>query len=345
MFQPSVSQPADRRRRPAFTLVELLVVIAIIGILIALLLPAVQAAREAARRMACTNNLKQMGLALHNYHDTHQTFPPGWVYHGDTDPEWGWGAFLLPFLEEKPLQDAMYIDVNRLGAILADSGVDRQGNPLGTTQFLLKAMLDAFKCGSARHYDYAKGNYTNRIDNVMLGMSDYVGCKGLRDECLDIDCWGLLFGNSAIKFRDITDGTSNTFAVGERLDGTPTFQAGASLWCGVDQPDETSARSEGINYVVASVSIPLNPESAVDARDGFASGHPDGGNFLLCDGSARFISDLIEFDLGGKPVGTYADDWATWETGALDPPGFPMNLGVFQLLGMREDDQPIDKDF
>src|SRR5688572_21241712 len=101
---------AAHRRPRGFTLVELLVVIAIIGILVALLLPAVQAAREAARRMSCGNNLKQISLGLHNYHDTYKAFPAGWFDFGgaaNNFESWGWSAMLLPFVEQQPLHDQM----------------------------------------------------------------------------------------------------------------------------------------------------------------------------------------------------------------------------------------------
>jgi prepilin-type N-terminal cleavage/methylation domain-containing protein len=96
------------RRRTAFTLVELLVVIAVIGVLVALLLPAVQAAREAARRSSCQNNLKQLGIGLHNYHDALQTFPSGWIEHPTGNYEaWAWGSLLLPYLEQSALSDKL----------------------------------------------------------------------------------------------------------------------------------------------------------------------------------------------------------------------------------------------
>src|SRR5687767_5587375 len=134
LFAPS----ARRRARPAFTLVELLVVIAIIGILIALLLPAVQAARESARRAECINKLKQLALGVHNYHDTHKVFPSEMIT-STNNPGWGWGAFILPFIE----QDSMYMQL-RVGMVTA--------LPPATTLFgserLLQRPLGAFRCPS-----------------------------------------------------------------------------------------------------------------------------------------------------------------------------------------------------
>src|SRR5689334_985467 len=101
-------------RRTAFTLVELLVVIAIIGILVALLLPAVQAAREAARRATCLNHLKQIGIGLHNYHDANRVLASGWISKAGDQAEWGWATFLLPFIEQGPLYSQLKVNDRRL---------------------------------------------------------------------------------------------------------------------------------------------------------------------------------------------------------------------------------------
>ena len=109
-----------RCRRGGFTLIELLVVIAIIGILIAMLLPAVQAAREAARRMSCTNNLKQIGLALHAYHDAHRLFPQGYINQPALHEAWGWTVFVLPYLEQCSLYNRLDVNNRRLTDLMTD---------------------------------------------------------------------------------------------------------------------------------------------------------------------------------------------------------------------------------
>ena len=130
-----------RPAKPGFTLVELLVVIAIIGILIALLLPAVQMAREAARRMQCSNKLKQIGLALHNYESAYKSFPPGTVDYGVADSqEWGWAVFLLPFLEQGALHDQLAPNDRRFVELLADP----------VARSLCQMPLAVFRCPSDR---------------------------------------------------------------------------------------------------------------------------------------------------------------------------------------------------
>ena len=210
--------------RSAFTLIELLVVIAIIAILIALLLPAVQQAREAARRTQCRNNLKQIGISLHNYHDAHKTFPPGFIQADLSNPatELGlaWGAFLLPYLDQSPL----YNRYNMVAPVAS------------------KAQLPAFQCPSDGH---AEGEVRDTGPHYVgtgegyAARSSYVACNG--GECTPGNCHynqfngtgdsrefllgqdidilagnGVFWGNSRLRFRDITDGSSQTFAVGER---------------------------------------------------------------------------------------------------------------------------------
>ena len=366
MFRTRVSKPAGSAKRPAFTLVELLVVIAIIGILIALLLPAVQAAREAARRSQCVNNLKQIGLSMHNYHDIHKCFPPGAMFY-DTDlgtnaqpctgAQWGWLTFLLPFIEEKPLYDACRVNDFRLNELLDGTAVaaDPSVNVL-----VLTTPLDALVCpssnaasqNSGRHFGDINGDgSTNDLDYP--GTATYAGCAGwrkMRDgttpavpHSTEIN-YGVFYGNSATMFQDITDGTSNTFAAGERA-ANPN-EGRLPIWCGPRSVNLAPTTQANPNWgIIESVGITskqlnqLNAFNEFNQLSGYHSMHPDGAVFLLCDGSARFVSDLIEYFDNRNEDATNNNSLIT------DPKTQCVGWGVYQLLGMVEDDQPISKDF
>lgn len=212
------------KKRAAFTLIELLVVIAIIAILVALLLPAVQQAREAARRSSCKNNLKQLGLALHNYHDIFNTFPPGFVRNtvtsGSTvtrtsgaNDDWGWMTFLLPTLEQSALFDAMNVGPRSLTVAATTA------NNLGQMQ----TPINSLSCPSSP----APGvNNRNVLSATNVSTSSYVGNNGsvglnaagaaTGRPFVGNNANGIFWRNSSVKMRDITDGTSNTLIVGER---------------------------------------------------------------------------------------------------------------------------------
>jgi len=193
-----------RRRRLGFTLIELLVVIAIIAILVALLLPAVQQAREAARRTQCKNNLKQIGLALHNYHDVHSMFPAGHMESGTTGPtfrhQFGWLTYLLPYIEQAPLYGQ--IDFSQI-----DLARSANQNPAfmqaGGTN------VAVFICPS---------DPTGRVD-ANWAPTNYLGNQGITCQSRGSASNGVFGHNSWTKIRDITDGTSNTIAAAEVLKG------------------------------------------------------------------------------------------------------------------------------
>jgi prepilin-type N-terminal cleavage/methylation domain-containing protein len=281
--------------RFGFTLIEMLVVIATIGILCALLLPAVQAAREAARRAACANNLRQMGLALHNYHDAHGSLPMGYVaaFNPDpyaTTPGWGWAAMLLPQLEQAPLFASANFNLP----------IERGENFTTRT-----ACVGSYICPDDRN----PGLYTAwRADGTPVGQfytNSYAACYGAG---LEIDDQpdsgnGLFRRNAVVRLDDVRDGTSQTIAIGERgacLVRTPwvgaptkaisTFTPNSSL-----SVYALGAIGRGGELVMAHTDqVRLNGPGT--EPDNFYSPHPLGGNFLLADGSARFLHDSI--DLG-----------------------------------------------
>jgi prepilin-type N-terminal cleavage/methylation domain-containing protein/prepilin-type processing-associated H-X9-DG protein len=327
-----------KSRAGGFTLIELLVVISIIGVLIALLLPAVQAAREAARRLQCTSNMKQIGLALNNYVSAVGVFPPGYVttidntvldacnqdnenQHGvDLGSGWAWGSMILPYMEQMPLYNSINFNLsvayhaNDTCSLTALSVYLCPSDPGPSTIPVYEDPPDPANPGTY--------NATHIVDTLSRG--NYVGMYGIGEICsqsnaLDIPNngagsssgdplgthAGIFYRNSRVGFADITDGTSNTIAVGERshnlsyvtwvarsIDGwlglTPPSEGGTDkfnpspeeCWTQVLGPAGLEDGSRTIN----------NPEAHVED---YWSMHPGGANMLFGDGSVRFLKSSI----------------------------------------------------
>lgn len=295
--------------RQAFTLVELLVVIAIIGVLVGLLLPAVQSAREAARRMSCSNNLKQIGLALHNYHDTYGEFAPGWIVpaSGDTRYSWGWSASIMDFMELGNLQDAaQYGDMN-IHTAAADP----------VLLSVLQTPVPAYRCPS----DIApKTNNWLAIRSQRMATSNYVGTHNSDywDKNGDPIQGGIFIENVGTKMRDIQDGTSNTLMVGERkwsfrdVNGDTLISAAAHVWGNV--PGHSSDWRWGYQVALGVYRMNLHGtdqtgkiysgEVSMRGANAFSSGHPGGGQFCFADGSVRFLSETIDGQFNYQGVQT-----------------------------------------
>lgn len=296
-FEPATASSVRVHRRSAFTIVELLVVVAIIGVLIALLLPAVQQAREAARRTECKNNLRQIGISIHLHHDTHRRIPSGW--NSDVpigEPGWGWGAQLLPFMEQSnahelidyrlSIEDATHDFVREHTVSTFLCPTDGYPSP-----FLIGGVHDHdHEHGMAGfqddddhdHDDDDHGNVDEGPTLFPIARSNYVGMFGSTEiEDAPSQGNGVFYHNSKVRFADIVDGMSNTFMVGER-----SSRLGGSVWIGVlREANEPMARVVG--------SADHVPNSPVGHFEDFGSYHPTGANFLLSDGSVRLINDEI----------------------------------------------------
>ncbi len=302
----------SRAHGSGFTLVELLVVIAIIGILVALLLPAIQAAREAARRTQCTNNLKQIAMGLHNYHDTYNVFPPGFV---DSDPDHtngktqgprentnglAWSALLLPFIEMQPLHDTIRTET-------LDFARHWERDLSGASAVIPSARepIPAYNCpsDSMGPLNTKRGNY---------GKTNYLGNSG---NGAAYDRKGIFWVNSRILMRDIIDGTASTVLVIERTgtkdnrrqscgpDTTNTWvncDWNAALWIGARYSGNSVSWHPGListdvdSYGGSGATYMINRAYYNWGRDwSSASDHPGGLQMALCDGAVRFVSETI----------------------------------------------------
>ena len=341
-------------RKQGFTLIELLVVISIIAVLISLLLPAVQQAREAARRTQCKNNLKQMGLAIHNYADVYNAFPMGYlgvpaltspatpcsavnyqiaqvtplpasgaVTFTATGQGWGWGVYILPYIDQGNLYNAL--NVGGTQAVCDNGGPTGVGNAA-----LQRTKIPAYVCPSATDPDlnptrdasttpnnpsaHAKSNYraiggvnfygleTDKTKTQVFSgvVTNTVGLKGTFGDGALIGC---------VRIRDITDGLSNTLAIGEcyrrdadsnlqAFDGTK-FELVGGMWIGC--PADTF-QSAVVGQLLPTASFQVNGTSI----NSYASRHSGGGQFLNADGSARFISQNMDSSILSR-MGTIND--------------------------------------
>ena len=295
----------------AFTLIELLVVIAIIGVLIGLLLPAVQQVRESARMLSCKNNLKQIGLALHNYHDANRSFPPFFTSSGGNDTRIAdqtgksanWCVLILPYMEQSVIYDQWDFDLpphqnpqrsEQITAFLCPSDSSSSGE------------LCAYAGGN-----WARGNYGMNVSPCHHGIQDNQSDGG----------FGAI--NSSIRIRDFRDGTSNTVAINELRAGLnkhdlrgcwamPGLGSGtAAMYNDASRPNSRQPYSDDMENCAVSGSLGTPPMGCYDSQSTgqmtARSQHPGGTQFLMADASTRYVTQDIDFKGGQNNCGPAAE--------------------------------------
>jgi prepilin-type N-terminal cleavage/methylation domain-containing protein/prepilin-type processing-associated H-X9-DG protein len=312
--------PASASRRGAFTLIELLVVIAIIGILIALLLPAVQKVREAANRAKCSNHLKQLGLAAHNFHDTNLRFPPAVScvppapppnFPPPIDPQdpvkgsksYSLMVALMPYIEQDNLEK------NIDPFLYNTKGYDSQYNFCLGPDSLGAQVIKILVCPSDPLPNPPVSTYTSGSTTYYFGISSYGGNAGTIGTYYTAATQdGVFCVNSRIRIADITDGSSNTFLFGERWHYDPTFDKlypkspintyGGWAWSNSISLEDVTLSADGntpINYLIPTTVTSDNGYVYEDKRlRAFGSGHGGGANFCMADGSVRFFPDSTD---------------------------------------------------
>lgn len=313
------------QRSSAFTLVELLVVIAIIGVLVALLLPAVQAAREAARRTQCSNTLRQLCIALQNRHDIAEALPNGIakpvnVDVGQFNRAAAWSTYVLPFIEQQNAYDLILPDANTPEIAFTPDLALVVNKPNG-----------AFRCPSTAMDEADPNPRINEARQLRFGTSNYRGCRGARDnpnsrdglgtmitisvipgqpDRRDLGSWiGVLYPGYRIEeptsFRQITDGTSNTIALGE-VERQPALLSSFEEWEEANASDENPDTPRWPTWpgahgdkddVLFNMWDPARSAINSGDRDSASSNHPGGAFFGFCDSSVHFLSESIEWQI------------------------------------------------
>lgn len=316
------------RQRPkrGFTLIELLVVIAIIAILVALLLPAVQQAREAARRSQCKSNLKQIGIAMHGYHETFRVLPMGYtndygearsvtgVDYGHKNgaandqhkAQWAWSAYILPYMDQAATYDELHVGERFAAEAMNDAAV----------RAIVIQPINSFVCPSdpgratntngeyrpealnGTRYDIARASYAGVADDQEGG--------GLNLTHDARNAKGVLFNDSSIRFRDISDGTSQCLMVGEKAQTTSIARctqkqnAGAATLYITAASNQLSHPNRGGGAALGVASRGINYESTQacnnlwDVKSLFSSSHVGGAHFVLADGAVVFINQNVD---------------------------------------------------
>jgi prepilin-type processing-associated H-X9-DG protein len=340
------------------------VVIAIIGVLVALLLPAVQAAREAARRSSCVNNLKQIGVALSNHESTYNAFPEGIsLPTSGNRANWGWAAHILPYMEQQDLYDTLDVKANNLSNTF--QAFASAGNADAYVA-MLRTRVDSYICPSdappvvnrsafqrklvtgvsysdpqdidpnPNQLSVATASYVGNLGWTRLDWTKYNTTSGIGPG--PYPARGMLVLNHAVRGSEISDGTSKTIAVGERhweysLDERSGLPVQGAIWAGGPK----TGFGGGTQYVSATATLAdayFAQNGLIQQDRGYSSGHPGGCNYVFADGSVHFIVDTINFNSTGAP---------DWRASPYPPEDLsPENCGIFQRLCLRDDGNAVE---